>query len=150
MIQAFPGVRQQDDFDCGPAAVKSVLGYYGMDSFTLAKYATMLNTSQTDGTDPRSIETLLRQRFRLSVVSGDFEVLDLEHFSRQQVPVICLVTRETAGHYVVVLGVRRGKVHMFDPEDGSLSMTATEFDDCWHDCDRYGLQFKNFGIAARA
>lgn len=136
-----PDIRQTRDFDCGRAAVASVYQF-----FEIRKRHSALCTSSLDGTDPRTLEAYLRKD-GFFVLSGDMTIQDLREQTKAGRPVIVLMTLHGGGHYIVVSGVARGKVCFQDPVAGSSKMDAGEFEEAWHDFDRFGQVFERFGIA---
>jgi len=135
---------QRDNFSCGPACARCVLDFFG-----LAKRGTSSATTPIDGTDPRTIEGFLR-RAGLRLQSGEMTVADLKHHTEaMERPVIAAVTFDEEPHYVVVSGVRRGRVYLMDPWRGLVSLTASAFvASWWVGEDRFGARYQSFGIAA--
>jgi ABC-type bacteriocin/lantibiotic exporter with double-glycine peptidase domain len=142
---ALPDVRQRFDYDCGAAATKTVLSFYGLktNTYVLAPLA----TNPIDGTDPRAIEATLR-RSGLKVISGEMDLDDLKHHTKLGRPVICLIQLENVGHYVVVGSVKFNQVHFNDPTNGPSKNNLTKFKDRWKDVDRLNTTYHQFGIAA--
>lgn len=102
-----------------------------------------LSPSVLDGVDPRTIESVLRRR-GLSVASGNWTRGDVQHFTRSDRPVIACVP----DHWVVVAGLRRGRVSLMDPIHGIASEHWSEFAARWLDSDRFGGVYRAFGIVA--
>jgi ABC-type bacteriocin/lantibiotic exporter with double-glycine peptidase domain len=142
---ALPDVRQRFDYDCGAAATKTVLSYFGMktNTYILAPLA----TNPIDGTDPRAIEATLR-RSGLKVISGEMNLEDLQHHTKLGRPVICLIQLDHVGHYVVVGSVKFGQVHFNDPTNGPSKNSSKKFVERWKDIDRLNTIYTQFGIAA--
>lgn len=134
---SLPDVRQKRDYDCGKAATACVLQL--LDASADLR---VLGTTPTDGTDPRAIESCLRLA-GCKVVSGEMTLGDLRHFTRTGRPVIAVVN----GHYVVVAGVSRGKVHYQDPLEGPQRCSEKDFAKWWKEADRLGVVYDQFGIA---
>jgi ABC-type bacteriocin/lantibiotic exporter with double-glycine peptidase domain len=128
-----PDVRQRQSHDCGPAVVKSIERFHGRRNIPLRLYVAALSSSPTDGTDPRTMERLLRQ-YGYEVISGEMAVRDLKHFTGKGWPVI-------------VCGIARGKVHIQDPFDGPRPIKVNDFERQWKDHDRIET-FKQWGIVA--
>lgn len=132
-----PDVRQKKAYDCGRAATECVLKH-----FSATANLSNLATTPTDGTDPRAIEACLRLAGR-KIVSGEMSLADLRHFTRSGRPVIAVVN----GHYVVVSGVSRGRVHYQDPLEGPQRCSERDFVMWWKEADRLGVVYDQFGIA---
>lgn len=140
-----PDMRQRFDYDCGAAATKTVLCYYGLKTgtYTLAPLA----TNPIDGTDPRAIEATLR-RSGLKVISGEMDLEDLKHHIKLGRPVICIIQLDNVGHYVVVGSIKFGQVHFNDPINGPSKNNLATFKERWRDVDRLNTIYHQFGIAA--
>lgn len=133
-----PDIRQRKGWDCGRAAVDCVLQFLGK-SADLRR----LMTTPMDGTDPRNIETMLRMA-GCRVLSGEMSLDDLRYQTGNGRPVVAAVKN----HYVVVGGVRLGKVRYHDPLVGPAKATVGDFMVWWNEADRLGVEYKQFGIAA--
>jgi ABC-type bacteriocin/lantibiotic exporter with double-glycine peptidase domain len=140
-----PDVRQVESFDCGAAATDAVCRYFGRYK-PRAYYKKLLGTNGINGTDPRTIESFLRGE-KLKVLSGDMEIKDLQQLTAAGRPVITLVTFDESGHYIVVTGVDRGRVRYNDPDGGKKSISIGSFISSWVDIDRFGVVYRQFGVA---
>lgn len=141
-------LRQIDNFDCGPAAARVAISAYGY-RVSQASITNALFSNNMDGTDPRTLEAMLRKN-GWRVLSGDMTIEDLKVQTKLGRPVIVLVTLDCGGHYVTVRGVRRGKVHFHDSRHysgGFKSLPIQEFEAAWYDFDRFGAEYRNFGLA---
>lgn len=138
-----PDLRQKDGHSCGAIATRiaaQALGVrYGND------IAERLLTTDTDGTDPRNIESFLRSD-GFGVTSGNMCVADLKFHVRQGRPVICLIT-DGCGHYVVVGEVSRGRVRFADPVNGLRSTKVEDFVESWWDVSYLGAAYHQWGLA---
>jgi hypothetical protein len=105
-----------------------------------------------DGLHPSYLEPALR-RAGLKTCSGEMDLGDLRHHTRRGRPVVCLVRLGDTGHYVVVGGVARGRVHLHCPARGPLRVPADGpggFPAAWDDIDRHGQRFSRWGLACWA
>jgi ABC-type bacteriocin/lantibiotic exporter with double-glycine peptidase domain len=137
-------MRQKNGYDCGIVAVKVLLKALG--KRLTPENEISLSTSPIDGTDPRSIESLLR-KLGLHVLSGEMSWQDLAYFTQTR-PVICLITLDNVGHWVVASGLKDGKLHYQDPSGGPRSLGKKKWHDVWCDIDRLGAIYRQWGIAA--
>lgn len=144
-LLALSDMRQKEDYDCGIVAVKILLKALGK-RLTPDNIKT-LSTSPIDGTDPRSIECLLR-RLGLHVLSGEMTWSDLSYLTQTR-PVICLVTLNRVGHWVVASGIKDSRMHYQDPSDGPQSLGKRKWLECWREIDRLGAMYRQWGISAR-
>ena len=105
VINGVPFVKQKDEF-CGPAAMASVLGYYG-DSISQEEIAVEAYTPKLDGALISDMENFARGRgYDAKTVSGNITALENEIDGG--VPVILLVDMGkwmvSVPHYYVVYG----------------------------------------------
>jgi len=145
VLTGWPDVRQRGGSDCGVAALKAGLRYWGLRA-SWAELSLGVGHSEMDGTDPRALEGYVR-RAGLCALAGSMGLEELAHFARLGRPVICLVTRRGVGHYVTSLGTRRGMVVYHDPAQGVLRRQHGDFLGDWADWDRLGGLYKNYGLA---
>lgn len=137
-------VRQEDEFDCGWATVEAVCQYFKV-YIHRNRMLKLLGTNGINGTDPRIIEAFLRNE-GFNVLSGNMTIEDLKSFTKNNRPVIAMVTFNDIGHYVVVKGVKRKRVYYQDPTSGPKSMKIEDFMSSFVDFDRYGVTYRNFGL----
>lgn len=136
-----PDLRQKADHDCGQTAARVVYQFFGLRG--RAPQGTPI-----DGTDPRTLETAFRIA-GLAVQSGTMDAADLKHHTGRGRPVACLVTEpDGTGHWVVVGGVRRGRVFFHCPVEGAKAEPVAAFAARWHDSDRVAVRYERWGIAA--
>lgn len=135
-----PDIRQRTDYDCGDAAVDSVLRFLGIRTRAGEALA-----NSVDGTHPSSIEAALR-RAGLVVQSGTMTPADLQHHTQLGRPVLCPIASH-GGHWVVVRGVARGCVYYQCPTDGPLVKRVAEWCALWRDSTRAAHDFDRWGIA---
>ncbi len=141
MLLSLPPIFQQAGHDCGEAAVKCLLGYYGVTAAT--KFATPI-----DGADPRQLESALR-RIGFHVLSGEMTAAMLGHFADEGHPVICLITPPGEdSHWTVSRGISRGRHYVHCVWDGPLSFSAAEWDAMWSAHGRLGERYTRWGLAA--
>lgn len=114
-----------------------------------------------DGVGPDTLEAALWHS-GLRVQSGTMDLNDLAHHTKKGRPVICLITEDTTGHWVVVqrvktrLVMRKGwakakkirYVHLQCPTIGPYWEPARVFVRRWRDrTHRRGTIYKHWGIA---
>lgn len=139
MVLRIPDVRQQADFDCGPAAIDSVLLFLG-----LPRYGPATLANPVDGMPPATVESVLRS-VGLKVLSGQMTLADLKHITSSGRPVVCPVALHS-GHWVVVAGVERMRVYFQCPVDGPRAVPAKEWSALWSDRSRTH-EYAAWGIA---
>lgn len=128
---------------CGPATLKMVLDYYGVNK-TEAKIAKLCGTRKDLGTNDKGIKEAAESLgFKVEVKNrSTFE--DVKHWLDKEVPVIVnWFTRgrsdypdsEVAdGHYSLVVGLDEKYIYLQDPEIGGLRKIAKDdFKKVWFD-----------------
>lgn len=141
MIRDYPIVLQEEDYDCGWAAVDALCRYYGKGERGPAKLA-----NRVQGMAPDTVQALLHS-LGFSVLSGRMTLPVLRALTRAGTPVLCPVNR-FGGHWVTVTGVRGNRVYVSDPEDGRREYTLVGWNRIWRDVSASGQPFLNWGIAA--
>lgn len=123
---AVPPVRQEGDVDCGPAALASLLGHWGMPA-TLAELRTL---SGPGGASAGALRAELRARgFEAYLIRATRE--DLEEELCYGRPVLVGLIRSGRSHYVLVTGLRDGEVRLVDPAAGEVERRWTGFERGW-------------------
>lgn len=123
----WPGVvRQFDEIDCGPAALLTILRYYGGD-------ANLSKVRDLAGTDARGTSlhglAVAAERLGLRAEGASGELAALESAA---LPCIAhLVLPNGLEHYVVVFRVGRRRVRIADPAEGVRSISRGEFQRLW-------------------
>jgi len=128
VIDGVPFVKQKDKF-CGPAAMASVLEYYG-DEVSQDEIAEKVYTPKLDGALISDMENFARdQGYRAETMNGDIAALEAE--IDKGVPVILLVEKGkwmvSVPHYYVVYGYDKGK-EVFILHTGDKSGQEVKFD----------------------
>lgn len=126
-------VRQQFDFSCGSAALSTLLTHhYGMPLSEEVIFAEMFaNGDQAkirqEGFSLLDIKMFLDHR---GFVADGFEA-PLEKLAEARIPAIVLLKENGYSHFVIVKGVRDGRVLVGDPAGGTRVMTRSAFDAVW-------------------
>jgi ABC-type bacteriocin/lantibiotic exporter with double-glycine peptidase domain len=132
--------RQKNGWTCGRVAIEIVWDYLGLGNRSVP-------STPLDGTSPDTLESVLWQS-GVTVQSGSMDLADLQYHTRRGRPVICAVTEESGeGHWVVVAGVRHGKVYFQCPLDGPCKEAAQQFEMRWQDHTRRGVVYTQWGVA---
>jgi predicted double-glycine peptidase len=127
---------------CGPASVKIVLDYFGVDK-SEAELAEMMGKTDL-GTDERGIVTAARSLGFEAVVKNESDFDDIQSWLDKKIPVIVdWFTRGRAdypdsaiadGHYSVVAGLDSENIYLQDPELGALrTLKREDFKKVWFD-----------------
>ena len=125
--------RQSSGF-CGPAALRMVLLFYGIDKSETA-LAKRCRSKRSIGTSARYIAAAARS-FGLQAFVKDFaDISDLEDWvEKRNTPVIVSWFSTDDGHYSVVVGVDKENIYLQDPELGHIrTMRLDTFKRVWFD-----------------
>ena len=142
MLLDIPPVMQETDSDCGPAAFRAVVKFWGVRGAVVPAHC------ERNGCSPDALEVALSLA-GLTTVSGFLDVPALKYLTGRGWPVICLVTLDGTGHYVVVRGVQYRVVPLHCPSRGAARHPAVEFESLWADVSRFGAVYDQWGVAVR-
>jgi len=119
-------VRQHDSTDCGPAALLSVLRYWGGDT-SLARVRDLAGTNLR-GTPLVALAGAAEQvGFVPRAVRGSLE--DLERETLPSIAHLTLPDGQT--HFVVVYRIRPDHILLGDPGPGRVRLSRQEFEELW-------------------
>lgn len=145
-----PDVRQEADWDCGPAAVEAACSFLGVGPKGRAAYVEGLGATPEAGTSPDAVASFLaRQGLAVTAASG-LEVSDLSRFFAAGQPVLCPCRPDgsaASGHWVAVIGVGLGQVFIHDPAQGRRMMPEDDWLAIWKDADATGQAWERHGVA---
>lgn len=125
----YPLVRQYDQSDCGPAALLSVLKFWGGDS-NLVHLRELTNTD-AQGTNMLELVKAARYLgFRARGATGEYQDL-----MREVMPCIAHVVLEGTGlqHFVVIYRINPKRVLIGDPGDGRYWLSKVQFEKIWQE-----------------
>ena len=126
-------VQQQFDFSCGSAALATLLTFhYGAPTSEQIAFAAMLEQGDAEKIRVEGFSMLDMKRYlaTLGFESDGFEQ-PLESLLEARIPAIVLVTDNGYNHFVVVKGLRDGRVLVGDPSSGVRLMTRQRFESLW-------------------
>lgn len=127
-------VRQQYDFSCGSAAVATLLTYHYERPVNEADaFEFMFRTGDQEKIRQEGFSMLDMKRFLddRGLRSDGFR-LSLDRLAEIGVPGIALINTRGYHHFVVVRGMRQGKVLLADPVAGSVAIDRAEFERIWN------------------
>lgn len=146
VLLTIPDIRQDQNYDCGDAAIDAALAAIGVKR----KRGTRL-ANEVYGMTADTVAAVLRAS-GACVLAGPMVtgIEGLRHFTRAGCPVLCPIA-ERGGHWVVVRGVTggacRGRVHYHDPVSGAESRCRGDWLAAWHDWEsETGHAFERWGI----
>jgi uncharacterized protein len=128
---------------CGPAALKILLSYYGIDK-TEKELAKIMGWNKVLGVDDRGIKKVAEKLGFKVEIKNNSSYKDIEGWLKRGVPIIVdWFTRgrndypesETAdGHYSVVMGLDDKFIYLQDPEIGKMrKIKRYDFMRVWFD-----------------
>jgi uncharacterized protein len=126
-------MRQQYDFSCGSAAVSTLLTYqYGFKVSEAMVFQRMFANGDREKIQHEGFSLLDMKRYldNLGYQSEGVEVT-LDELAKANVPAIALVKEEGYLHFVVIKGLRDGRVLLGDPALGTRAMSRKAFEKNW-------------------
>ncbi len=139
-------LRQRWDYSCGSAALSTVLTYF-LDDPTPETAVVVSILRRTDPVRVRSrggfsLLDLKNYLARRGYTSSGFAALELDDLSEFAVPPIVPISLKGFDHFVVFRGHYDDRVVLSDPAFGTLTMSASRFDELWKD----GIGFVVTGV----
>ncbi len=118
---------------CGPASLKMVLSYFGVDK-SEEELARLSNCSKSKGVETKSLLSAAKKLGFKGFVKDFSDVKDIKKFLNKKIPVIVDWFSVDDGHYSVVVGMDRKNVYLQDPELGRLKVIKIkDFKTVWFD-----------------
>ena len=126
-------VRQQYDFSCGSAAVATLLTYqYGQPVTESEVFMRMYANGDQAKIREEGFSLLdMRRYFESMGYQADGFELPLEKLAEEGLPAIVLLNERGYRHFVVVKGLRNGRVLVGDPALGTRALSRQRFDRLW-------------------
>lgn len=127
-------VRQQFDVSCGAAAVATLLTYfYGDDRGERDVIETVFEFGDKEKIQKDGFSMLELKRYgeRAGYVVQGYRIPDVESLAKLEVPALTLVNTRGYNHFVVLRGVRNGRVLLADPAFGNIKRPLNAFQGEW-------------------
>lgn len=126
-------MRQQYDFSCGSAALATLLTYhYGYPISEQTVFEEMYRYGDQRKIRREGFSLLDMKRFLQSRgFQADGFLLPLEKLEGANLPAIVLLADNGYRHFVVLKGIRDGRVLIGDPSSGTRSMPRSAFESKW-------------------
>ena len=122
----YPVVRQYDQIDCGPAALLSVLKYFGGNT-NLVHMRELCETDALGASMLGLVKAAEKIGFRAIGASGEYEDL-----MNEDMPCVAHVVLENnLQHFIVIYQINSEKVLVGDPGKGRYYLTKKEFLEIW-------------------
>jgi hypothetical protein len=128
---------------CGPATMKIVLGYFGIDK-SEDELAAMMGWSKNLGVDDNGFKKAAEYLGFKAEIKNENTFKDIEYWLKKRVPVVVdWFTRGRTdytdsdvsdGHYSVVMGLDDKNIYLQDPEIGGMrTINREDFMRVWFD-----------------
>jgi predicted double-glycine peptidase len=127
-------VRQQYDYSCGSAALATLLRHhYGREVSEAAVFKAMYLAGDQEKIRRVGFSLLDMKNYLASVgLRADGYRQTLEDLGQAKAPAIALITVKNYRHFVVIKGVRDGKVLVGDPNEGLRLYSMEDFGRAWN------------------
>ena len=128
-------IRQQYDFSCGSAALATLLTY----QYNFPVSEQQVFTEMFEHGDQEKIRRLgfslldIRNYLIARGFEADGYEAPLAKLEQTKTPAIVLIVEHGYHHFVVVKGVRNGRVLIGDPATGTRAMSQESFEEKWKD-----------------
>ncbi|MGO4220352.1 C39 family peptidase [Lysobacter sp. TAF61] len=126
-------VPQQYDFSCGSAATATLLTYqYGIAVTESEVFMQMYQRGDQEKIRQRGFSLLDMRRYLQSrgFEADGFEQ-PLDKLFKEGLPAIVLLNDRGYKHFVVIKGIRNGRVLLGDPARGTRAMPRSRFEELW-------------------
>jgi predicted double-glycine peptidase len=126
-------LRQKYDFSCGSAAIATLLTHqYGFPANEQTVFEGMYASGDRDKIRREGFSLLDMKRYLKSVgYEADGFVQPLDKLLDAGLPAIVLIAEKGYHHFVVLKGIRDGRVLIGDPATGTRAMTRSAFEAIW-------------------
>jgi uncharacterized protein len=127
-----PGVNQTPGL-CGPASLKSILGFFGLD-VELSELAKVSGATEESGVEAEGLLKAAKHYGFDGRIVTEASIDKLRSVIDSGIPAIVDWWKEDDGHYSVVTDMNDTELQLMDPESGeSVWMTIEEFEPIWFD-----------------
>lgn len=126
-------VRQQYDFSCGSAALATLLTHhYGHQVSEQAVFEAMYAKGDRQKIQREGFSLLDMKRYLSDQgYQADGFELPLDKLVESGLPAIVLIAEKNYHHFVVVKGMRNGRVLIGDPSTGARALSRETFESVW-------------------
>ncbi|MBI1891316.1 MAG: C39 family peptidase [Burkholderiales bacterium] len=126
-------LRQQLDFSCGSAAIATLLTHhYGYPVGEQAIFQEMFAKGDQNKIRREGFSLLDMKRFlEARGFAADGFIQPLDKLSSARIPAIVLISEKGYFHFVVVKGMRDGRILIGDPANGTRAIARDRFEAMW-------------------
>lgn len=127
-------VIQQYDFSCGSAAVATLLTHhYRFAVSEQTVFEAMYSSGDVERIKVEGFSLLdMKRVLEANGFQADGFEVTLEQLAEAGLPAIALINEQGYNHFVVIKGVRGGRVLFGDPASGIRSLPQKAFEAMWH------------------
>ncbi len=126
-------IRQQYDFSCGSAALSTLLTYhYRFPVTEQTVFEEMFANGEQEKVRKEGFSLLDMKRYlEAHGYEADGFEAPLAKLASVGIPAIVLINESGYNHFVVIKGVREGRVLIGDPSGGTRAMAQAKFESIW-------------------
>lgn len=119
---------------CGPASLKMVLSYYGIDK-SEKELAKLSGCKASKGVEAEGLLSAVKKLGLKGIIKDFSDFKDIRHYVlKKKIPVIVDWFSTDDGHYSVVVNIDNSKIYLLDPETARLkSIKLNDFKRIWFD-----------------
>lgn len=126
-------IRQQFDFSCGSAAIATLLTHhYARTVSEQTVFKGMFDQGDQAKIRREGFSLLDMKKFleTMGFEANGFEAT-LDMLARANIPAVALIQEQGYHHFVVIKGLRNGRVLIGDPAGGTRAMSQAAFEAIW-------------------
>lgn len=125
--------RQQFDFSCGSAALATLLTHhYGYPVTEKSVFEEMFSRGDQEKIRKEGFSLLdMKSYLNAHSFQGDGFEFPLEKLLESGLPAIVLISEKSYKHFVVVKGMRDGRILLGDPSSGTRAISRAHFQSLW-------------------
>ena len=154
-----PFRKQTSNYDCGPAALFSILSFFNVGPKDYSQVIQDCKTTKRSGTDPDNIVKVAKSYGLKAKEYHNMTLKKLQELLDKEKPVIIDIQawgnqnnykNLTRGHYAIAVGYDDKKIYFQDPfyhAKNRRSMNKNDFLKRWKDKKTNGEILKQYGIA---
>ena len=159
VMMAIPYKHQTENYDCGPAALFSILSFFNVGPKDYSQLIQDCKTTKRNGTDPDNIVKVAKSYGLRTKEYHNMTLKKLEELLDKEKPVIIDIQawgnenkykNLTSGHYAIAVGYDDKKIYFQDPlyyRKSRRSMDKEEFLKLWKDKKSDGSILNHYAIA---
>jgi predicted double-glycine peptidase len=125
--------RQQFDFSCGSAAMATLLTHhYGYPVSEQSVFEEMFTRGNQEKIRKEGFSMLdMKTYLNAHNFQGDGFELPLNKLLESGLPAIVLISEKSYQHFVVIKGMRDGRILLGDPSSGTRAISRNRFENLW-------------------